>query len=400
MVSKRNINYVFLFLTTHNFNLIKEPGMIPNYFNRIFNFNGTILTYKNGEYPFLEKYCSSLKLDFIRKSKHIQSFEINVLKYLIMKAKRIDFLNLIFPSYANFFYGFFYKLLNKKGFVYLKMDIHELFKQVDLFQRHRENTNFHGTLKMFHFYVRKKIIEFFFKKVDLISAESKELVSFLIKKYPNLSDKIIYIPNGVDDYFLENSGIQKIPLHKRENIILNVGRIGTHHKCSEILMEAVAKLKDLKDWKVIYVGSIDEKFQKIREEFFRKHPDLKDKILFIGEVRERKEINEIYQKAKIFCLTSILGSFEITLVEALSNGDYIVSSNLPSAKDITKNGTLGTLYKRGDSDELSKILQKIIDDDNFLKAIYPHILEYAEENYYWSKIIRKLFREMVKRKTI
>ncbi|MFX1600994.1 MAG: glycosyltransferase family 4 protein [Promethearchaeota archaeon] len=280
------------------------------------------------------------------------------------------------------------------------MDIHELFKKEDLFQRNRKKTNLHGPLKIFWFYLRKKIIESFFKKVDLISAESKELVGFLIKKYPQLRDKIIYIPNGVDGYYLKNSGIQKIPLHKRDNIILNVCRIGTPYKASEILMEAIGKLRDLKDWKVIYVGSIDEKFHKIREEFFRKHPDLKDKILFIGEVKERKELNKIYQKAKIFCLTSVLGSFEFTLVEALSNGDYIVSSDLPSAKDITKNGAIGTLYKRGDSDELSKILQKIIDDDKFLKELYPQILEYAEKNFFWNKIIQKLYGEILRKRKI
>jgi len=396
-IKKRNINYVYLFLKTQNIHLIKESGMIPYYFNKIFNFNSTILTYKNGEYPFLEKYCPGLKLKFIKKSKYNKICERNVLKYMFINAKRIDILNLIHPHDDNFLFGFFYKLLNKKGFLYLKMDIHELFKNRDFYHRYRINPKFHGLLKILYFYLRRKIIELFFKKVDLISAESKDLVSFLKRKYPLLREKIIYIPNGIADNFLECNGIQKIPLHERENIILNVSRIGAPYKASEILMEAIGQLKDLKDWRVNYVGPIERSFYKIREEFFRKHPDLKDKITFIGEIRERKELNEIYQKAKIFCLTSVLGSFEFTLVEALSNGNYIVSSDLPSAKDITNNGTIGVLYERGDPDDLSKRLQQIIDDDRFLEDLYPQILEFAEKNFFWSSIIQKLYGEILKR---
>ena len=67
---KRNLNYVYLFLKTQNIHLIKESGMIPLYFHKNFNFNSTILTYENGEYPFLEKHCPGLILKFIKKGKY------------------------------------------------------------------------------------------------------------------------------------------------------------------------------------------------------------------------------------------------------------------------------------------------------------------------------------------
>ena len=387
-----------MFLKTQNIHLIKESGMIPYYFNKIFDFNSTILTYKNGEYPFLKKYCPGLKLKFIRRGKYNKIFERNVLIYLFKRAKHIDILNLIHPHDDNYFFGLFYKLFNKKGFLYLKMDIHELFKDRDFFQQYRINPKFHGIMKILYFYLRRKLIELFYNKVDLISAESRDLVNFLKKRYPRLKDKIIFIPNGVANDILEKNGIQKIPLQERENIILNVGRIGSPYKTSEVLMEAIAKLKDLKDWQINFVGPIEKSFYQIREDFFKKHPDLIEKIKFLGEIRGRKEINEIYQRAKIFCLTSVLGSFEFTLVEALSNGNYIVSSDLPSAKDITNNGKIGVLYERGNSNDLSNKLQQIIDNDKFLKEKYPQILEYAEKNYYWSQIIKKLYGEMLKRK--
>lgn len=396
--NRRKINYAILFLKTQNIHLIKEIGMIPTYFSRLFNFSGKIITYNNGDYPFLKTFCPGVQLQFIKKAKRYNKIiERNVLKYLLFNAKKIDFLNLTHYTDEVPIFGVFYKLLNKKGFLYLKLDVHEYFKKVDLYQRNYRKVPYKGFLKILYFYLRIQLYKVFLKKVDLISVENKALVAFFKKKYPELKNKFIYIPNGIDDYYFKNCGISKIPFHERENIILNVCRIGTIGKISEILMYAIAKLDDLKDWKVLYIGPIDKSFYKICEKFFKTYPHLKEKIEFIGEVSDRKKLYEFYQKCKIFCLTTFYGSFEIVLVEALTNGCYLVSSNIPSAIDITNNGTLGTIYQHGNEDDLAKKLQKVINYDEFIEQLYPKMLKFAENNFYWSKIIKKLYIEFLKR---
>lgn len=379
--------------------------MIPKYFNKMFNYNCNILTYKNDEYPHLEEYCKGVKLKFIKRSNKGHRFnkiiERNVLKYLLFNAKKIDILNLIHYSNANLRYAVYYKLINKRGFVYLKFDTTlAYFKRIDLYKWHRmQKKRFTGIFDFLNFYLKKKINMLFLDMVDLISVESKELCDFIQKKHPKIKHKVIYIPNGVDDIFLRKHGIKKVPFSRRENVILNVCRIGTYKKSSETLMEAISKIKDLKDWKVYYVGPVAKEFVKTIDDFFNRHSNLKNKIVFIGEITDKKKLFEIYQRSKIFCLTSEFGSFEIVLVEALINGNYIVSSDIPTAREITNNGSLGAVfYKPTDSDELAVLLQELINNESHLEKKYLERLNHAENNFTWSKIIRKLYREILIRK--
>jgi len=397
------LNYAFIFLTTCNIHLIKEVGMIPHYFNRLYNYKGTIITYQNGSYPFLQNYHLNLKLDFIKKGKQYKHFssycERNVLKYLIYNARKINILNLILPQEENELFGVLYKFLNRNGFLYLKMDIDESFMKNDRFYWYRDKIkHYTGIIDFIKFQFKKIINLLFYNQVDLISFESKELVNYFKRKYPKFKDKIIYIPNGIDDYYIKSAGIENLSFGNKENIILSVGRIGAEIKSNETLLEAISRIKDLKDWKVIFIGPIIKTFNKYLEDFFKKYPYLKEKIIFEGEISDRKKLYEFYQKSKIFCLTSLTESFGIVLVEAAIFGNYIVCSNFPSARDITMNEKFGKLFNPRDSNKLANILQYLINNQQLLKENSLKIQKISEENYYWSKIIQKLYQEMHKRR--
>ena len=82
-------------------------------------------------------------------------------------------------------------------------------------------------------------------------------------------------------------------LEEKENIILTVGRLGTEAKNTELLLETLKEI-DLKDWKVYLVGSIDKRFVNYKENFFKENPSLIDKIIFTGEIKDRKELYKYY----------------------------------------------------------------------------------------------------------
>ena len=88
--------------------------------------------------------------------------------------------------------------------------------------------------------------------------------------------KTIYLPNGYDNYFIENNFKVK-EFNEKENILLTVGRLGTEPKNTELLLDTLKEI-DLKDWKVILVGSQTESLVKYKEKYFNDNPQLKDKI--------------------------------------------------------------------------------------------------------------------------
>lgn len=376
--------------------------MIPYYFQRLYNFNGRIISYKNGEYPYLEKYCKGLKLEFVKKHKRINHkyniyCERSVLKYLFTNAKKIDILNLEHLTEENVRYGVIFKLLNKKGFLYLKLDAHEEFIKKKDFYRDKKPNYYRGFLGFINFRIIKKINQNFLKVVDLISVESKELLAFLKKKYPKLKRKIIFLPNGIDDESLKSFGINRIQYKEKENVILTVGRLGTGQKNTELLLEAISRIQNLKDWKVILAGPTQENFKEYIKNYFIKFPHLKEKVNFTGEITDRTKLLEYYQKSKIFCLPSTYEGFPLVLVEAAYFGNYIVGTNLLALREVTKNGSLGALFESGNCDELVKILQDLISNEQIMEKNCLKMQKHAEENYTWSKIIPKLYTEILKR---
>lgn len=230
-----------------------------------------------------------------------------------------------------------------------------------------------------------------------MSIESKEIYND-IKDYKKVEGKFIYIPNGFDDNQLNYLGLHKKPFNEKKDIILSVGRLGTSQKATEVLLEAIPKVKNLGNWKFILIGPIAVKFKGYIKNYFEKYPALKNNIIFTGNISDRKKLLEYYQKSKIFCLPSRFESFGIVLVEAGYFGNYIVSSNIPTAREITNNGKLGKLFEIGDSDELAKILQNLIEDERILEQNYAKIQKYIEDNFLWKNIVLTLYKEIVKRK--
>ncbi len=403
IIFERELNYLLIFLETQDFHLTKEIGMIPKYFHDLYSYKGKVLTHKNGIYPSLEKYCKGINLNFVKKSHHKRIFkktEFSVLKYLIINALRIDILNLIHLTSANLIYAVLYKLINRKGFVYFKMDTDQLaIERTDLYFWHKyAKSDFKGLFDFLYFQIKKKINTIFLKIVDLISFETKGTCNFFIEKYPKLENKVIYIPNGIDDYFINKQGIKRTPYHEKENVILTVGRIGAPWKCHELILKTISKIEDLKDWKMIFVGPIHNPFKETIQKFYYNHPNLKDVVLFVGEIKDRKNLISFYQRSKVFCLTSERESFGIVLVESGYFGNFIVCSDLPSTREIINDGKYGYLFKSGDFIDLAKILNFLINNERIIEDNYSKIINHIEKKFLWSKIVKKLRREIVERK--
>ena len=59
------MNYRVLFPRAENSHLIRDVGMIPYTLHKLYGADAAVVTYKNGEYPYLQDEVQGLKLDFI-----------------------------------------------------------------------------------------------------------------------------------------------------------------------------------------------------------------------------------------------------------------------------------------------------------------------------------------------
>ncbi len=377
---KRKKSFVTIFTDTENFHLVKDVGQIPYFMYRTGEYEAELITYKNNpDYPYLENEVKGLKLSFIENSGRLLYAEKGILKFLRSFSKNIDVLNLFHFKKGNILYLLVYKILNAKGIAYVKLDIDLVF-----FKGYNCLLFSNYTLKN---YLLKALTQLHFRLTDLFSVETEDLKEYLLKIYPELKEKLICIPNGVDDEYISRSVSLKT-FDQKENIIITVGRIGTEQKNTELFLDSL-RLTDLKDWKVYIIGPIEAGFERHIKTCFDANPDLTDKVFFTGNITDRDQLFEWYNRAKVFCLTSRHESFGIVFTEALYFGNYLITTPVASANYITGQGKYGTVVNAG-SAEFARAIQDAIGSGFLTPQRFENTRSFGANNFTWPVIIKKL----------
>jgi glycosyltransferase involved in cell wall biosynthesis len=131
---------------------------------------------------------------------------------------------------------------------------------------------------------------------------------------------------------------------------LAVGRFSPKHKGFDLLIQAFALFaKNNKEWQLDIVGDGPEK-------------DLLAQMIAENGLENRiqlhpftNEIQSYYSSASIYVLSSRWEGFGLVMVEAMAHGLPVVSSDLPSSKDIL--GDFGLFFKNGNIQELAQQLE-------------------------------------------
>lgn len=372
-----NKTFVTMFEKTENVHLIKDVGQIPYLMHDYFNYNSTIITYKNSDdYKFLETETKGLKLKFIPKIK-IGRYSISMLWYILKNAKNIDVLNLYHhrdKTYLNFL---LYKFLNPKGVTFLKSDIG--LKSII------EDRNFYPNKSKY--FIRDWLFKRLLPKIDIISIESKEGYEIISKQiYSHYKHKFLYMPNGINIDKM-HSTVKPKSFSKKENLIITVGRIGAIEKNNELLLNSIEKL-NLKDWKVIFIGPIENNFNTKLDNFFKKNPHLTDNVIFTGVIYDRSKLYDWYSRSKIFCLTSFAEGSPLVFPEALSYGNFIITTDVSGAYETTNNEQFGIVIKQNDLRELRKILEQVIESCNY--QLVEESINFTKTNFNWFNILSSL----------
>ncbi|MBL7086209.1 MAG: glycosyltransferase family 4 protein [Candidatus Cloacimonetes bacterium] len=381
--------FVTIYLDFENVHVMKEPGQISYRFSKLFSFDSEVVTYRNGEYENL-RYTPNLCLSFIEKKFNFKFIDLNCIKYIIKNATRIDVLHMQHFKLDTLAAGFFYKLLNPKGYFYVRLD----FCPGDFFGPapdkrfwFKEDGRFRTKVKNF---LQKKFANY----VDLWSDQDLDSSSFITKKYTFFKNKLIEVHNGVDIDSIKKYNFQIKNFEEKENIVLcSTARIGCYQKATDVLLETFALLPEDINWKLHIAGSIQPDFNKFINEFFNKNPGLKTKVFIHGELSKRN-LYELYNKAKIFCLFSRFESFTNVLPEAMYFKNTLIVTNFGGAKIMVDDNKTGCIVERDNPKQMVKVLIKYISDDILLEKTGSHAHDFAVNNLGWDKIAVDLLGEM------
>lgn len=375
------MRFVTLYPRAKNVQLVKDMGLIPYYLRKSFGEDAELVTYKNDDrYPYLDTVVKGAKVTFIKKRFGRQ---IDGMIYTFKHAKEIDVLNLYHLNAATFLSEMVYKLRNRNGKIYLKLDISmEGLRTVQL----KDPRGF----------IKRCDI----KMADLVSCETR-----IIQKRLNelFEQEIIYVTNGclMSDDATQNqmdlySTLTQSAGCNVEHTILTVAKFGTREKASDTLLYAFAESADRHDYNLKIIGTVEESFQPVIDAFFQEYPHLKERVIFAGSIQNREALREEYRKARIFTLPSRQESFGIVLVEAAYEGCYLVTTEATAAGyDVSDDGKYGTIVKTDDVKALSDAFVEICTNETFPWDEHAQaISSYARSVFNWEQIVGDLHKKL------
>lgn len=300
----------------------------------------------------------------------------------------------------------FFHLKHKK----IYNDILKQYKieDYDLLHAHSLFSNGYIAYKLYKKYnrpyivaVRNTDINVFFKRmvhlrklgIDILR-EAKNIV-FISKSYRDylmdvyiprehreeFLEKSVVIPNGINDFWLENKFYKRAKPEGEKINLLYVGLVNKN-KNIETTIKACQMLLDVGfDVKYTIIGKIKDEKQKM----------LIEKPFFIDYVEHlsKEELINYYRKSDIFVMPSIHETFGIVYIEAMSQGLPLIYTRGQGFDGQFKEGEVG--YKVS-SDSPSEIFEKVKDIVEKYDFISKKCLSNVDK-FSWDRIA-KTYREL------
>ncbi len=194
----------------------------------------------------------------------------------------------------------------------------------------------------------KFLRKFTYPYANGIIAQTSLAKSVLQKQVKNNNIEVIANPLKV---------IEQFPNIKKENIVLNVGRMVTE-KGQKYLMEAFAQLNN-DEWKLVILGD-----GPLYTELFTlaKKLNISHRVEMPGSV---KNVDEWLSRASIFAFPSISEGFPNALVEAMSARLPCVSFDCDAGpRDVIENNKNGYLVRTSDTEEFTQKIEDLMENES------------------------------------
>lgn len=203
---------------------------------------------------------------------------------------------------------------------------------------------------------------------DAHFAISKKIYS-QIKNIGVDEKKIFYLPN-----FIQNT---KRSIFPAKNKFIYIGRIEfLGQKNIKELIDGLANYKE--EWTIDIYGTGDS-VSKCQKYIYRKYPNLKYRFNWKGWASN--PWSHIY-KATALLLTSTMEGMPMVLLESMSRGLPVLSSNCPTGpSDIVQTGINGYLYEMGNLDDFVRKINEISKNKMDRNKVKESVNKFNEVNY-------------------
>ena len=216
---------------------------------------------------------------------------------------------------------------------------------------------------------------------DLNNSDHILVNSHFVKKtleFMGIKKKIDVIYTGVNKFFETKKSFKKRFNKKKK--ILYAGGI-TQRKGIYFIQEALKKIKN-NNFELRIAGSISNYDKKKYELLFKD-----TRVKYLGNLNA-KELKVEYKNSDIFLFPSLVEGSAKVIFEAMSSGCAIITT--PNSGSIVKNKKNGILIETGNSSQIIKAINKLINNEKLIKIISKNNIKIINEKYKQSDYGKKL----------
>ena len=250
-------------------------------------------------------------------------------------------------------------------------------------------------LKIARLFNKKVVFHIHSGEFHLFYLNSNTIIKRMIEKILVESDAVIVLTNDWKEYFFENFITTNIvtvnnivPFQEKNETIVNhklhllfLGRIGNRKGIFD-LIDSIKKYKDrFKGSIKLFIGG-DGEIKKLKKKIIESK--LEDEVTYLGWVKG-DEKQELLEKCDIIILPTYFEGLSITLLEGMSFGKALISTNTGGVNTLLVNNKNGIKIEPGDIDSMADAIQYYIDNKNMIKI-------HGDESY---NIVKNYFPEVV-----
>ncbi len=213
-----------------------------------------------------------------------------------------------------------------------------------------------------------------------------------LKKFAD-KKKIEVIPNGMDGIFykkIKNNNFKKKNKIKEKKLVLFFGRLNPTKGPEKLALVARNITKKRKDIAFVWVGPDEGKAEEVKK-LIKPYKNMK----YLGPIRGKENIAEMYQSADIYILPSYREGLPLTLFEAMASKLPIVASPVNGIPYEMKQPENGFFSDYNDLKSLEKNILKILDNKKLAKKMSKNNFAKAKQ-YDWDFIAKRYMEEYKK----
>lgn len=287
---------------------------------------------------------------------------INPIFFLIKRKNQYSHLVIInFVIVCDYAFVYFFKKLNKKSSVILKLDTN-----LSIIENRFSNRN-NSFFKKIEYYYFLKLL----KTVDVILYENEDCEHYL-KNNTELGQIISWVPNGVSYNLIKSRyNLRWKHINERSNNVLIIGNFNIPKKNIKWLTENYCQIfSELKNWNFYFICG-------------RNQDTEYENIYFIDHL-SKNDIYSLFSNSKVILNVSTNEGFPISFAEGIFFGLNLYSTNVGGAGYYKKIHT-GSFI----SDDSRVVVEKLIDDIKENRIVFSE-----SKNFYldisWEKILKDI----------